>query len=40
MNDFVDHLRGKGVSIKEMAQEKNSLEDVFISLVQAEEKRL
>ncbi|MCK9212284.1 MAG: ABC transporter ATP-binding protein [Ignavibacteriaceae bacterium] len=38
MNDFVDHLRSKGVSIKEMAQEKNSLEDVFISLVQAEEK--
>ncbi|MCK9426153.1 MAG: ABC transporter ATP-binding protein [Ignavibacteriaceae bacterium] len=38
VNDFVDHLRNKGVSIKEMAQEKNSLEDVFISLVQAEEK--
>ncbi len=38
VNDFVDHLRSKGVSIKEMAQEKNSLEDVFISLVQAEEK--
>jgi len=40
INDFVDHLRSKGISIKEMAQEKNSLEDVFISLVQAEEKRL
>ena len=39
INDFVDHLRSKGVSIKEMAQEKNSLEDVFISSVQAEEKR-
>ena len=39
VNDFVDHLRSKGVSIKEMAQEKNSLEDVFISLVQAEEKK-
>jgi len=38
VNDFVDHLRGKGISIKEMAQEKNSLEDVFISLVKAEEK--
>ncbi len=38
MNDFVDHLRSKGISIKEMAQEKNSLEDVFISLVKAEEK--
>ena len=38
VNDFVDQLRSKGISIKEMAQEKNSLEDVFISLVKAEEK--
>lgn len=38
VNDFVDHLRSKGISIKEMVQEKNSLEDVFISLVKAEEK--
>ena len=40
VNDFVDQLRSKGISIKEMAQEKNSLEDVFISLVKAEEKNL
>jgi len=39
VNDFVDHLRSKGISIKEMAQEKNTLEDVFISLVKAEEKK-
>jgi len=39
VNDFVDQLRSKGISIKEMAQEKNSLEDVFISLVKAEEKK-
>lgn len=39
VNNFVDQLRSKGVSIKEMAQEKNSLEDVFISLVKAEEKK-
>ncbi|MDP3147754.1 MAG: ABC transporter ATP-binding protein [Ignavibacteria bacterium] len=38
VNDFVDQLRSHGISIKEMAQEKNSLEDVFISLVKAEEK--
>jgi len=38
-NGLLDLLRTKGISIKEMIQDKSSLEDVFISLVKEEETR-
>ncbi len=38
LNRIVDFLRNKGVVIKEMMQQKNSLEEIFISLIEEAEK--
>ncbi len=38
LNKILDLLRNNGVVIKEMAQQKNSLEDIFISLIKEADK--
>ncbi len=38
LNKVLDMLRSKGIMIKEMVQQKDSLEDIFISLINESEK--
>ncbi|HUX61355.1 MAG TPA: DUF4162 domain-containing protein, partial [Ignavibacteriaceae bacterium] len=38
LNSILDKLRSEGIMVKEMVQQKNSLEDIFISLISESEK--
>ena len=38
LNNILDKLRGDGIMVKEIVQQKNSLEEIFISLISESEK--